>query len=1844
MLLVLLLLTCCPNAALTDDTNGAALRSQVSAAVAGATVTLSAGTYTVTSPITIDKALTIQGAGSAATFIQSGASAATATSSLFRVAPAAASSNVTLSNMTMRFARNSTAAVDGSRYPGGAILSDSTYGSTILNITNCTVSDSTTINGDGGGIAVRRGTLNITDSTISSNSAADGAGGGVFAGAGTTLTISGSTISGNQATGKIGDGGGLCLLGPGDGTATSSIANTSITGNRAAYDGAGIYTTAPLTINNVSYGGNLAGRYANDLWNDSGTYAADDVAPAVTLAATGSYTEGAGPQALDPALTITDSDNMYLASAVVVLENTPDGTAESLVVDVSGTGIVANPSRGAGNSSYSITLSQPDRIDNYQTVLRTIKYANTSENPSITLRTVSFKVNDAGQDSVVRSHSLALSRVNDPPTVSFTQASYTAVEQANLNLYATGISIADLDAASGSVTATLTVTEGILTASAGTSGATATNSGTSAVTLNGSVAQINAFLAGTGGATLVYFNGSDAPAATVTLTLQVNDNGNTGGAVQSGSGSRSITVTPVNDPPLLAVNAGLTLYQNAGQTIIDSGKLQLSDPDNPAADSLFYTLSAVPAKGTLKKNGTPLVVGNSFTRADIENNTISFTPNGIDEGPDSFSFTYSDGIITTPLGPGVFTFSITPVFTLSVQKIGSGAGIVTATGCSLEWNGDTGTCTLLVAAPVTISAFAEAGSVFIEWGKTFGAASVCSGTADCSFVLSEDSGIDAIFLPKYSVIPAAGLHGSISPATPLAVIEGESAQFTILPAAGYHVITPVGGSCGGIDSGNPYDTTSGITYTTNAISAGCTVQAAFRPNSSIPPFNGLVAWYPLDAESWDHSDNNNHGAANGVLNGPAAPVPDRFGNPTFAYGFDGSDDDIAIPHSDSLVVTDGFSASFWVRFNQVNRIDDGFDWQALFTKDGYSTFGLMLSTEPDPGYSMLPILRFYYSGMTPSQSDYIWDAQPNIWYHVAVTLGNGRARHYINGVIAAETFVSGALPGNLNNLLIGRSNTDYTYPLDGRLDDLRFYNRALSGDEVRDIFNVQAPVSINAAAAYSRSATVSLTLFCPDAGGCSDMQFSNDNIEWSAVEPYGDTKEWILASGDGTRSVYARFRDSQGNWTSIFSDSIVIDTAAASTTALFPSGPYASERTASLACNDGAGSGCATIYYTVDGSAPTPSSNLYSAPIPINDAAMTIRFFAVDKAGNSEAPQAKQYSPFPQVSTGVYHACGVRTDSAVVCWGDNNSGQSNPPAGTFTNVGAGYYHSCGIKSDGSLSCWGGGYNSQTSSPSGTFLGIGVGVFHSCAVRTDGTVACWGAGTTTTGNPDYGQSIPPEGTFRQVAAGVFHSCGVRTDGIIACWGYDAYGQSTPPAGTFLDVSAGGSHSCGLRTDGTIACWGENIHGQADPPAGTFLGVSAGGNHSCGVRTDGTVACWGFNDSGQATPPAGTFLEVSAKYYDTCGVRADGTAACWGDNSAGQAPVVSIAPLTLPNGRYGSLFSQAITASGGKAPYTYRVASGTLPAGISLSEAGLLHGSPTSVGGYPVSVESLDATGLFIGSHAYTLTIDKGISSTIVGSSPSPSTYGLNVVLAAWVTSGATGTVTFSEGGTVLCAAVPISNSSMAMCATSILTGGSHSITATYSGDGFYESSSGTVEHSVTPATVSLSIVFAGDGGNKVESTTPDSSINCFKGSSSGCSASFTTGLPVTLSATPDWKSIFAGWSGNAPAGVVTMDSDKSVTATFDAINKAKLLQAGTHQASIQDAYDAAISGDTILAQAYFFQEPQGVTLGSLSPKTITIKGGYADNAYVAVSGVTTVRGPVKIQSGKLIVERLKIKTP
>ncbi len=73
-----------------------------------------------------------------------------------------------------------------------------------------------------------------------------------------------------------------------------------------------------------------------------------------------------------------------------------------------------------------------------------------------------------------------------------------------------------------------------------------------------------------------------------------------------------------------------------------------------------------------------------------------------------------------------------------------------------------------------------------------------------------------------------------------------------------------------------------------------------------------------------------------------------------------------------------------------------------------------------------------------------------------------------------------------------------------------------------------------------------------------------------------------------------------------------------------------------------------------------------------------------------------------------------------------------------------------------------------------------------------------------------------------------------------------------------------------------------------------------------------------------------------------------------------PTLTLTPATVPAGTAGVAYNQTFVASGGIAPYAYTVSAGALPAGMTLTAAGVLSGTPTAAGTFNFSVTATDST--------------------------------------------------------------------------------------------------------------------------------------------------------------------------------------------------------------------------------------------------------------------------------------------
>ena len=281
------------------------------------------------------------------------------------------------------------------------------------------------------------------------------------------------------------------------------------------------------------------------------------------------------------------------------------------------------------------------------------------------------------------------------------------------------------------------------------------------------------------------------------------------------------------------------------------------------------------------------------------------------------------------------------------------------------------------------------------------------------------------------------------------------------------------------------------------------------------------------------------------------------------------------------------------------------------------------------------------------------------------------------------------------------------------------------------------------------------------------------------------------------------------------------------------------------------------------------------------------------------------------VATGDSHTCALLETREVVCWGLNDEGQTDAPAGRYRWLSAGQDRTCAVTDAGEVLCWGStGFRRCSSYGYGRDIilcdnaevavsGVvgatyrSVSVSHRstipgssqegliCALRETGEIDCWGSNT-------IEGLEAPWGTYRSVSAGNAYLCAVRDTGEVDCWRVDDIWARRDRAlrGTYDSISVGGEHICGIRDTGELHCWGNLFDARVAVPSETYRSVSTGPTATCAVRASGEVDCFGAGPTGA---PPGAYRSVSVGSSHVCAIRDTGAVACWGSNAEGQASV-------------------------------------------------------------------------------------------------------------------------------------------------------------------------------------------------------------------------------------------------------------------------------------------------------------------------------------------------------------------
>jgi hypothetical protein len=208
-----------------------------------------------------------------------------------------------------------------------------------------------------------------------------------------------------------------------------------------------------------------------------------------------------------------------------------------------------------------------------------------------------------------------------------------------------------------------------------------------------------------------------------------------------------------------------------------------------------------------------------------------------------------------------------------------------------------------------------------------------------------------------------------------------------------------------------------------------------------------VAYWPADGTANDVSGNNGHGILrNGTTFGPGA-----IGE---AFRFDGENDFVEVPGDDAWNFGTGdFSIAFWTKFDSLPPLGQSNSYTMLMLQiDNASNFfqffvdrRLLPLVNPNPAL----FVRFRNAGNDVIRFNADYDAPLDRWIHFAVVRENDMATLYVDGApYATQSNISGSIANLSSPLIFGSDEFNHTARLNGLMDEIHFYNHALSSQNV----------------------------------------------------------------------------------------------------------------------------------------------------------------------------------------------------------------------------------------------------------------------------------------------------------------------------------------------------------------------------------------------------------------------------------------------------------------------------------------------------------------------------------------------------------------------------------------------------------------------------------------------------------------------------------------------------------------------------------------------------------------------------------------------------------------------------
>ncbi len=228
--------------------------------------------------------------------------------------------------------------------------------------------------------------------------------------------------------------------------------------------------------------------------------------------------------------------------------------------------------------------------------------------------------------------------------------------------------------------------------------------------------------------------------------------------------------------------------------------------------------------------------------------------------------------------------------------------------------------------------------------------------------------------------------------------------------------------------------------------------------------SGLIAYYPFDGNANDESGKGNHGT-------------ELFGGVSFSNGkfdqaakFEGyhNPGHIKVNNSPSLQFEKEASFVAWVRLDSA----EGKDGNGYLSPNGVHA---IIAKDHDSNASFSEMIHlndqnklFSWAGAGGGNAGWGDETNPEYnlgeWIHLAFVFDSLSSKKYINGILdTTQNDIADFSSANNQDLFFGKF-CDNWYPLNGAIDEVRIYNRALNFAEINSLYNadLKTPVVLTA--------------------------------------------------------------------------------------------------------------------------------------------------------------------------------------------------------------------------------------------------------------------------------------------------------------------------------------------------------------------------------------------------------------------------------------------------------------------------------------------------------------------------------------------------------------------------------------------------------------------------------------------------------------------------------------------------------------------------------------------------------------------------------------------------------------